>query len=1003
MGEIWKKQRTKRAIIKEYFKYQRDAEKEYGPDVVVVMELGRFYEIYAVSNSTMKIGNIEKIESITGLKIKYKSRTYEENTEEFPLNCGFPTASLEVRFGRLLMEGGFTIVIVNQVTPAPKCKRRITKVLSEGTYVGREHPTNAHFIIGIYVERCKSLTPPRNPYRLATNLAMGMCVIDLGTGESYVYECYGNENDTELPLDELQRFISSYHPREALIYSAESVSPTDISKLKELLKSQHGFITLHFKSSALDPKKLRADYQEEVLGSIFKERVGLLSPLEYAGLDNYQFAAISYICILEFARQHDEKVLVDLPRPILYMSDDKLLLEGNTVTQLDLIKFAESSYVTSLECIINKTVTAPGKRAFRRRLLNPITDIDELNARYDSIETLRNGEDVDGSLINHVFIARELRGVPDLVRFSRRMALKTLVPSNYVRMVDACRTILILIKKLRRVKSLQHIVISSSCAKSLKKFLRISSEFFNFEEMKRHTEITNSWDHKNEESKLGSFFKLDAPGTRSLAVLDRSVRKCRIFLDGLAERCSRIIDPDGDENCVKVEHTINHGYHIKCTKARGVHLTTNLRGEGIRFTPITGGSMAQSVQVNEKRRRLATDLDKLMPKLAKKYRKLIGQLGIEFRDTFIELCRFIEKIDILQSCANVSLQYNYCRPTIWDAPSQSGIDARELRHPIVERIHTSTEYIANDIQLGVPNRDESSNETPRGILLYGCNSVGKTVLMKSLGLGVVMAQAGMYVSASNFGYFPFTNLLTRITGTDNMALGQGSFAVEMSELKPILERASPSTLILGDEICRGTENVSGTALVCATVIELCKTKSKFMFTSHLHSLPKLDRFKRLEGVKCYHLRVRDCKGELIYERKLQDGPGKSVYGIKVARAMGLHTDFIRLANTIRREIKTPNQKDAQSIIQTKQSRYNASVYVDHCALCGSRKNLETHHISFQCTADDKGFIGHFHKHSKHNLVVVCKKCHRGIHRRRIIVSGYQQTTRGVKLKSKDNT
>ncbi len=443
-----------------------------------------------------------------------------------------------------------------------------------------------------------------------------------------------------------------------------------------------------------------------------------------------------------------------------------------------------------------------------------------------------------------------------------------------------------------------------------------------------------------------------------------------------------------------------------------------MSNEGVRFVAVTGGSIAQSDEVSKKGKRLAADRDRLMPKLTTKYRTLISKLGIEFRDTFSEICRFIEELDILQSCALVSLRYYYCRPTIWDGTElESGVSARDIRHPIVERIHTSTEYITNDIQLGAPFHlscvdtklsspssppSSSCKMTERGIVLYGCNSVGKTVLMKSLGLAVIMAQAGMYVCASQFSYYPFTNLLTRITGGDNMALGQGSFAVEMSELKSILERASPSTLVLGDEICRGTENISGTSIVCATVIKLSQAKAKFMFTSHLHSLPNLRKFKTLEGVRCYHLRVRSVNGELIYERKLENGPGKSIYGIEIAKAMGLKPDFIRLANTIRKELEIPDQNDPQSIVQTKKSRYNASVYVDHCELCGEHHNLETHHINFQCTANDKGFIGHFHKHSKHNLVVVCSRCHHAIHTRKISVSEYHQTTKGIKLSSTAN-
>ena len=159
-----------------------------------------------------------------------------------------------------------------------------------------------------------------------------------------------------------------------------------------------------------------------------------------------------------------------------------------------------------------------------------------------------------------------------------------------------------------------------------------------------------------------------------------------------------------------------------------------------------------------------------------------------------------------------------------------------------------------------------------------------------------MAQAGFYVPCSSFEYYPYTQLFTRILNNDNLFTGQSSFAIEMSELRSILLRANKNSLVLGDELCSGTENISAISIVSAGLKTLSDIKCSFIFTSHLHQLMNLSLIQQIQNLKIYHLKIvyDQEKDILIYDRKLENGSGPAIYGLEVCKAMDLGNEFISL-------------------------------------------------------------------------------------------------------------
>ena len=274
------------------------------------------------------------------------------------------------------------------------------------------------------------------------------------------------------------------------------------------------------------------------------------------------------------------------------------------------------------------------------------------------------------------------------------------------------------------------------------------------------------------------------------------------------------------------------------------------------------------------------------------------------------------------------------------------------------------------------------------MLLYGVNAVGKSSVMKAVGIAVLMAQAGMYVACDSMEFSPFLGVYTRIGLRDDIRRGHSTFVVEMMELRAILKRAQgPMHLVLGDELCAGTESQSALSIVGASVRELAKRHVPFIMATHLHELSSLSDIVDAAGVGAMHLSVEFTEDDgLVFERKLRAGTGPSAYGLEVCRSLDMDPDFMMTAERIRRSLLNGHG----GLVSSKKSRYNSNVIVDACGICGGQAQ-ETHHLVPQKIAP---------KHIKNktsNLLPLCSQCHDKIHDGKINVDGFRLTSKGVRL------
>jgi len=280
-------------------------------------------------------------------------------------------------------------------------------------------------------------------------------------------------------------------------------------------------------------------------------------------------------------------------------------------------------------------------------------------------------------------------------------------------------------------------------------------------------------------------------------------------------------------------------------------------------------------------------------------------------------------------------------------------------------------------------------------------------LMKSVGLAVILAQVGYYVPAKEFSYAPYMAIYARINANDNILKGLSSFVLEMTELDAILKRVEingENTMVIGDEVCRGTEVVSATSIVASTLMHLSAKNTTFMFSSHLHELSEIEEIKALKNLRIFHLNVIIDKenDNLIFERKLIPGTGPKIYGVMVAKYLINNPKFINNAEIIKnRMIKSDITEFPEKV-----SNFNPKLLMTKCAICEYKptedyhKELETHHINFQCDCLKDGKIKdkpYLSKNGLYNLITLCRKCHVKVHKKEILISSYQDTSKGPKL------
>lgn len=962
------------SITKLYYDFHDKYREKFGEKSLVLMQIGSFYEAYTNSKKT-RGPDLQKLEEITDVVHVRKNKSNEHSSYMW----GFPIVAT-TKFVEILIDAGYHLIMVDQVTPPPKPKRKVTNIYSPAIYMNNEKLITNHksnFIVNILIDE---IIQPNQ----TSLILIGMSACDISTGEVYVHETISKPEDDKLGLDEAIRFVNGLNPKEVIITFENKINITEeyVTEYLSLSSTLYQF---------MKPNKehFKIIYQKKLFEKIYQNSNNMNSIFDNLDLSTSNYARKSLTILLTYISDHFEDLIKGLLEPVFYINFSNMILGNNAINQLNITNSSETNgkYKNLLD-VINKCRTNMGKRYTKMRLVSPYTDTKKLNEIYSIVEKLRKKN-------YYQELNDMLKSITDIERLERKISLKNLHPCQLVDFIDSYEKIIEIFDSIKESK------LKSKLKSKMKEFklrsrLKKLTKYLNTMINKKKAQLYNLSDISENIFNRDIYPNIDK--------LTDSINHNETLMTDIEQYMNDKIKTRNDDKFITLQNNRNDGYYFKISKIRYELLKEKLddfeiNGEKFSLNDFKIKETSNAVKLLADFLKDRTkDIDKLQESITKitheKYTELLEKISSDYSTELKLTTNIITELDYYCNIAYISKEYNYSKPVI-DERESGFVIAKKIRHPIVERI-VDHEYIPHDIDIG--------NDI-KGMLIYGLNSAGKSVLMKAIGISVIMAQSGFYVPAEHFKYSPYKSLYTRITGNDNLFRGLSSFSLEMVELNSILKRTDKNTLVIGDEVCRGTEHISGNALVAAALLKLSKTDSTFVFATHLHEIMTLEEIRNTKNIKSFHLSVDIDPNsmDLVYDRILKEGSGERIYGILVAKNIIRDQDFISKALQIK-NILLDNDPES-STISTKKSKYNSEILVDSCELCGKKNThtnptpLETHHINFQKDCEN-GFVKskpYIKKNQKNNLTVLCQKCHDKLHNDEISIESIKMTSKGRKL------
>ena len=922
------------SMYKEYLENYKVYTSKYGNKVAIFLMVGMFYEMYDVRNQDGETAtSFIELTELLGLKVVVKKDGDVET-----LTAGIPESAVHKWAGRLTGLG-WTVVLIDQVMNSANkvIKRAVQRILTPGTHV--ETITTADMYI-TFVSIQAQTQPPH----------IALSALDLSTGHLHVFETQAQGTSDAWTSNDVLQFMELYPPREVL-WSLDGKLDLSESKLKALLGCPN--TTFHQRAPLNSGAWVKPAFREEYL----RTHCGLKSllpthvALQIVPGSHIEFALVSLLYALEelWPSMNLGSILV-----YPWVAGSSLRLGENALVQLHMITDDHNAKQDVLS-LFDKCASPMGHRGLRDRLLKPSSDPAHIVAGLDAVEFWIQK---DSDLITATL--KRLRTMSDVHRLYRKIQQGTVGASDIIGLDTT----------LKASEWIMRSTSSSSVITSDLQFIR--SEVF-------------------------KIFSADKCYGNSEDIC--------IFVPGLVPAL------DSLESQIQTKHLAIQAWIDSCAKAAGVSSDTfkpefrdkslTIKGPrgAIQALKISNKLPSNTVAVTNKSTsylespeldQIFVSLNRLRESLKQQQSVSLIEQGSELAGVILmpwmRLADWITGIDVNLTLARVATDMGYVRPEILTGDA-SMIRIEGLRHPILEAQDRKIPYVQHSVSLGLTDN--------QGWLLYGLNASGKSSLMRATGLAVLLAQGGSYVPASKMGLVPFASLHTRIINTDNLWMGLSSFAVEMSEMRDIFREAGPRSLVLGDELCSGTETTSATALVAAGLRGLLKRGAKFLFATHLHGLVQIPEVVRDDRLKVWHLHVEydKLRDRLIYHRSLREGSGSSLYGLEVAKAMRIPDDILEDAIRFRKQLAGESE-----LSESVGSAWNSNVIRRKCENCGLTETgaLEVHHIKERNTATNPNgrLADGSSVHGSANLVVLCDKCHDSVHGGTLTIGPLIQTSDG---------
>jgi len=790
------------------------------------------------------------------LQITLTSRNREKG-QPIPM-CGVPYHAADGYIARLL-RAGFKVAICEQMEqPGPGKKlvrREVTRVITPGTAtdVAVLDARENNFLAAVAQNASAS--------------TIGLALVDLSTGEFQATEFSGPDAQEAL-RDELQLV----RPRETLLPRPQQLFET----AKTSLLDGAGGVESRVEDWVFHP-----DYAERIL----REQFGV-AELTGFGLDDHPQALSAAGAIVHYLRENSARgddapsieALRHLDRIRFYEQHDALILDPVSVRNLELVSpiFTEESKSagpTTLIAALDSTVTGMGARMLRAWMLRPLIDLDAIDARLGAVAHLLQQTVVRGE------IRKELRGIQDLERLTSRITLGLATP----------RELLALRKSLAQLPVLKNFLTPPQSGGS--DLLR-----------DLHEEIDELTDVRE---KLEKSIADEPPASAAEPGMIRPGYHAELDeLRNLSQHSKQIIASMEERerkrtgiNSLKIRFNQVFGYYIEISKPN----LPNAPADYERKQTLVNAERFTSPELKDYERKILAADERILEierQLFVDVRSGIAAKAARLRRT----AAAVAKLDVLASFAKLAADRSYIRPEFNNAGELLIVGGR---HPVIEELlrQKGERFVPNDLCFE-PGRQQL-------LLITGPNMGGKSTYLRQAALIILMAQMGSFVPARG-AKLPVTDrIFTRIGASDNLARGRSTFLVEMSEVAAILHHATPASLVLLDEVGRGTATFDGLSIAWAVVEHLQKhTRARTLFATHYHELTELAEL--LPAVKNVHVSVKETPNEIIFLRRVEPGSADKSYGIEVARLAGLPKSVIERA----REVLKKHEQSEHELSET---------------------------------------------------------------------------------------
>src|SRR5437868_10236761 len=778
------------------------------------------------------------------LQITLTSRNKEKGID-IPM-CGVPHHAADGYISKLIRKG-FKVAICEQVEDPRLAKKLVRREVTRVVTPGTAADS--------------SLSSEENNFLAAVahnGERVGFAALDLSTGEFRATEFQG-----ESAANRIQEEIQQLRPKEVLYGSS--------APLFELNRSRGKGISFHpsggsagYAETPLDDWIFAPDHAIPLLENHF----GVLS-LEGFGLSGKPAAAAAAGAILYYVRSTQRGTLSHVDRIGFYERQTCLVLDAVTVRNLELIEplFTSTDAGVTLFRSIDATVTPMGKRLLRSWLLRPSIEPAEINARLDAVEAQVR------QTVGREELRRALDGILDLERLLSRVTLETANPRDVLALAAS-------LGKLPAARS----ALGRFTASRLRSLHEAVDALGDLRQRIESTLISEPPISLSDGGVIQSGVNQELDQLRDLS------RNSKQFLAQIEQR-ERVRTGIAS---LKVKFNSIFGYYLEISKTN-LHLApadyerkqTLVNAE--RFTmpelkEYESKILDAQAKIVEIERRLFTEL-----------RSAITGEARRIRQTALALA----EVDVLASLAQIAALRNYCRPSLDDS---ADIEILEGRHPVIEQqeLGSGERFVPNDLYL--------NSTTHTVLVLTGPNMGGKSTYLRQAALIVILAQMGSFVPARSARLGLVDRVFTRIGASDNLARGRSTFMIEMTETAAILHTATLRSLILLDEVGRGTATYDGLAIAWAAVEYLhARTRAKALFATHYFELTELA--EQLSGVKNYHVSVKESGSGSVLLRKDEPGAADKSYVMEVAKLARLPDEVVRRA----REVLAEHENAARQV------------------------------------------------------------------------------------------